>query len=65
MEMVFFVDEIVTHKTMTASCTVFHKITITAIFGIRRIITPITFLTIEAFVEHLGIIDVATIDDIF
>ena len=63
--MIFFVHEIGTHETVTTSCTVFHEVTITAIFGVGRVITAETFLTVEAFVEHLRIIDIATIDYVF
>lgn len=53
LKMVFFSDEIRTHETIAASGTVFHEVTITAIFGVCRIITSETFLTIETLVEHL------------
>ena len=63
--MIFFVHEIRTHETITATGTVFHEVTITAIFGVCGVITAETFLTVETLVEHLRIIDIAAIDDIF
>lgn len=64
-EMVFFIHQIRAHKTITTSSTVFHKVTIAAIFGIYAIITPKAFFAVKTLVEHLRIIDIATIDDIF
>ena len=63
--MVFFVHEIRTHETIAASGTIFHEVTITAIFGVCRVITAETFLTVETLVEHFRIVNIATIDDVF
>lgn len=62
--MIFFVYEIDAHEAITASSTVFYKVTIATIFRVCGVITPKTLLTIETLVENLRIVDITTIDDI-